>query len=316
MLANTFRNRVSPAALLCAFLVLLVGFTSVSLIPEVRAGDAPNLDGIWQTPDGDTVRVDQAGDTVNSTFLSDPSCPWGDARSYYIQGTLQGLTLSGTMDRCTNLQYFVTECGLSSVFETPFTATVTDGEISGTRRSEYYDVSTDDSGKHTCTRDPSGDEDVPFLMTRVPDTPTPTPTDESQANTTPGPTTTPRASLTIQKLGIRHSIRDHESETTVLGVGETGSFFVRYTLTPGGDTPTGTVTIRKAGKTLRTMRLRPDFAHPSEVHATGKVSGRKNTGRLRARFVLQSGDAVAAGTLTFTLRRMTVTVSWSRWRFR
>lgn len=87
-----------------------------------------------------------------------------------MQGPYAEGEWSGTLWLCTQpgSEELVANCGVSEVFERPFTATFTGDTITGTYRSEWYryEESDDPNGCHW-VRDPSGDEDVPFSLTRV-----------------------------------------------------------------------------------------------------------------------------------------------------
>jgi hypothetical protein len=85
-----------------------------------------------------------------------------------MQGPYAEGAWSGTIWLCTTFTELITECGLSEVFERPFTATFDGDTISGTYLSEWYSYA-ENPNPDGCewVRDPSGDEDVPFSLTRV-----------------------------------------------------------------------------------------------------------------------------------------------------
>lgn len=129
--------------------------------------------GLWINEDGHTVEivVEEGSNVVSAVYLSneDAACPHGDRRPQYLQGTLDGETWNGTMWRCTRDVELVETCGLSSVYETSFIATISGSTISGTYRSEWYAYEYDENNPDGChwVRDPSGDEDLPFTLTRL-----------------------------------------------------------------------------------------------------------------------------------------------------
>ena len=57
-----------------------------------------NLNGIWKTSDGDTVKLTQSGQGVSTVFRIGGPCPDGSERSSFIQGQLSGTSLAGQMD--------------------------------------------------------------------------------------------------------------------------------------------------------------------------------------------------------------------------
>ena len=139
-----------------------------------------SVEGLYRADTGEAVGVfgyglDKAGASLDTSLNDD--CPQGGARSYFIKGTVVGGAIVGTMQLCTRGREFVEDCGLSSVWETPMRAHVTDqgNTIAGTSRTEWYVPKDESKGPDVnaphChwTRDPSGDSDKPFTLIRCGD---------------------------------------------------------------------------------------------------------------------------------------------------
>lgn len=127
-----------------------------------------NLNGIWQTSDGDTVKLTQNGQGVSTVFRIGGPCPDGSERSSFIQGQLSGTSLAGQMLRCTKDLTLLQDCSLDDPWQTTFSADVSQNSISGTYRSQYYTWDDVQNGHRVnCHRDTSGDSDVSFDLTRV-----------------------------------------------------------------------------------------------------------------------------------------------------
>jgi hypothetical protein len=140
---------------------------------------APPLDlnGTWKTEDGEEVKIDhnpQSG-FVLTIFDSTPGqkiagdCPNAGHRGKYIDGKMAGRSLSGTMWLCTTVKELIEGCHLDPVFTVTFKTTLVSSDlITGTRRSEWYGPKQNPAKSDTCkyVRDPSGDRDVPFTLTR------------------------------------------------------------------------------------------------------------------------------------------------------
>jgi hypothetical protein len=147
---------------------VIAALAAVVVLSTASAADAPNLNGIWKTADGARVRLTQSGNSVTTTFLSGGACPNGAERSSFITGQLNGTTLQGTMMRCTIDQTLLADCNITDPWQTTFTATVSTDSISGTRRTEWYTWDDMvDGHRVNCRRDPSGDSDESFELTRA-----------------------------------------------------------------------------------------------------------------------------------------------------
>jgi hypothetical protein len=135
---------------------------------SATAADQPNLNGIWTGSDGARVRLTQTGQSVTTTFLAGGPCPNASQRSYLIQGQLNGTSLQGQMLRCTSDLTLLEDCHLTDPWQTTFSATVSQDSISGTYRSQYYTWDNIVNGHRVnCRRDPSGDSDSSFELTRA-----------------------------------------------------------------------------------------------------------------------------------------------------
>lgn len=134
-----------------------------------------DLNGLWVTNDREEVQLTQTKNgsesgavvavfTANNK-LPNGGCKFGDRREKFIDGTLAAKKLTGTMWRCTDSEALFKGCHVASVYKTTFKVDmISKDHISGTRRSEYWGPGG--SGECDFTRDPSGDKDVPFRLTR------------------------------------------------------------------------------------------------------------------------------------------------------
>lgn len=139
-----------------------------------------DLSGLWVTSEGEEVQLTQLKNgsgaaTVFAIFtknnkLPNGACQFGDRREKFIDGSLEGKKLTGTMWRCTDSEALFKDCHVAPVFKTTFQAEViSKDQISGKRRTEYWGPA--DNGQCKFTRDPSGDRDVAFRITRKPPKP-------------------------------------------------------------------------------------------------------------------------------------------------
>jgi hypothetical protein len=133
-----------------------------------------DLSGIWVTSEGEEVELTElksgGGATVFAVFtehnkLPNGGCKFGDRREKFIDGTLAGKKLTGTMWRCTDSEPLFKGCHVASVYKTTFKANViSKDEIDGYRRTEYWGPGG--SGECEFTRDASGDKDAAFRLIR------------------------------------------------------------------------------------------------------------------------------------------------------
>lgn len=178
-----------PRLLLLFFVAFLLSFPAPNRTPpnpESAANQEQpdfNLDGLWLSDQGEKVNVIQTtSGTVFATFMGSVSCPNGGSRPKYIEGKLTGNILEGTMWRCTRDPDLVRKCGLDSVYQTRFKATVSSDSISGQWHFEWY-ARKDTEADCKWVRDSSRDGDNSFSLSRA----RPTSSDSSDSTqNTPG----------------------------------------------------------------------------------------------------------------------------------
>jgi len=178
-----------PRLLLLFFVAFLLSFPAPNRTPpnpESAANQEQpdfNLDGLWLSDQGEKVNVIQTtSGTVFATFMGSASCPNGGSRPKYIEGKLTGNILEGTMWRCTRDPDLVRKCGLDSVYQTRFKATVSSDSISGQWHFEWY-ARKDTEADCKWVRDSSRDGDNSFSLSRA----QPTSSDSSDSTqNTPG----------------------------------------------------------------------------------------------------------------------------------
>lgn len=118
-----------------------------------------NLGGRWKTSDGQEVVIEQSGQNLKATFVSGGDCGGGEKRDYYIQGSLSGNSLSGTMNRCTQNRQFLKTCHLRDPYTAKITATVDQNMITGKYIPDYITVD--------CKVTPGGGTPTAFSLTRM-----------------------------------------------------------------------------------------------------------------------------------------------------
>jgi len=152
-----------------------------SLPPATQEQLDFNLDGLWLSDQGEKVNVIQTtSGTVFATFVGSASCPNGGSRPKYIEGQLTRNILEGTMWRCTRDPDLVQKCGVDSVYQTRFKATVSSDSISGQWHFEWY-ARKDTEADCKWVRDSSRDGDSSFSLSR--DQPTSSDSSDSTQNT-------------------------------------------------------------------------------------------------------------------------------------
>jgi len=184
------------------------------------------LDGLWVTDQGEKVNVTHftTSGTVFATFAGSSACPNGGSRRKYIDGKLTDNILEGTMWRCTRDPDLVRKCGLDSVYQTRFKATVGRDSISGKWHFEWYERKNTEADCKW-VRDSSRDGDNPFSLTRV------QPTRDTRSNTPgvcpPGtPPTSPGDEAALEEVigGIEGAIDQLKDEARALeGPGSTAA---------------------------------------------------------------------------------------------
>ena len=179
-----------PRALLLFFAALVLSFAVLAQARRPQNQPPQNqemldfiLDGVWVTDQGEKVNLThlRGSGAVFATFVGGSSasaCPNGGNRPKYIDGKLTGnnsdgtIKLEGTMWRCTRDPDLVRKCGLDSVYQTSFTATVSRNSISGKWHYEWYEHK-DTEANCKWVRDSSRDGDSPFSLTTAQPSPTP-----------------------------------------------------------------------------------------------------------------------------------------------
>ncbi|HEX9710051.1 MAG TPA: hypothetical protein VGB42_08825 [Candidatus Thermoplasmatota archaeon] len=149
-------------ALVVSMFLGLVPLATPALAAEPAV---PTLAGVWQTSDGAYFRITQetGGTAIDSYMGPDDPCS-GGPRDYVIKGTLDGEALTGTVQRCDDLDHpLVVNCGLEPLWETTFTANVSALEIAGEYVGEYYEYDYDSGGNITgCTLTDNPINDLSF----------------------------------------------------------------------------------------------------------------------------------------------------------
>lgn len=154
----------TPAGSALLLFVLAAG-TAPQPSAAVSVQDPPDsldLDGTWRFDTEETVRVTHDGGAVRADFLEGAECLDGEVRPYFLDGVLSGTSLSGRMMVCSRSPRLIEECGISSMYETTFEATVEPGRIAGTRVAQG--LATEESGGRyvSCTPDSRYDGSYDF----------------------------------------------------------------------------------------------------------------------------------------------------------
>lgn len=128
--------------------------------------DSLDLSGEWRFDTEEIVRVTQDGSAVRAEFVEGAECFDGQVRPYFFDGTLSGISLTGNMMVCSRSQRLVEECGISSMYETTFEATVEPGRIAGTRVAQGL-ATEEEGGRYvSCVPDSRYDGTYDFAGTR------------------------------------------------------------------------------------------------------------------------------------------------------
>jgi hypothetical protein len=124
------------------------------------ASDSPNLNGVWEDEKFTQFRIhqDDGANTISSTLVND-TCK-GGPRSSIVEATFNGRGLNGSLTRCVGPDdLLVKNCNLSEIWQTPFTANFTDGQIVGNVTVEWWVWNTTANGTWVnCTLDHLYDE--------------------------------------------------------------------------------------------------------------------------------------------------------------
>ena len=146
-------------------LFLLAAHPSPRLSASVLAQDSADsldLDGEWRFDTEETVRVTHEGSSVRAQFLDGAECLNGEVRPWFLDGVLSGTSLSGRMMVCSRSPRLVEECGISSMYETTFEATVEPGRIAGTRVAQGLATEEEDGRYVSCVPDSRYDGSYDF----------------------------------------------------------------------------------------------------------------------------------------------------------
>lgn len=176
---------------ICGFFLLAMIVFAVFL-PSGEAQRGYFLTGTWKTEDGEVNITKSDQDELTATFTSGGDCPLGGKRKILFEAHLDGSTchgigmdrtcdalFSGLMFRCTTSKELLEECNLDSIYSVQFKAQGSDQIINGTFKNEHYSRKEEDKkdqdksgnqndNQHVCkwTRDPSGDSQIPFSLSR------------------------------------------------------------------------------------------------------------------------------------------------------
>ncbi len=142
-------TRIAVGIALCVAPGILPFSRSSSVMAQ--EADAADLDGKWRFDTEEVVLVAQDGSAVRAEFVEGAECFDGQARPYFLDGVLSGTTLTGNMMVCSRNQRLVEECGISSMYETTFEATVEPGRIAGTRVAQGL-ATEEEGGRYTSCR--------------------------------------------------------------------------------------------------------------------------------------------------------------------
>jgi hypothetical protein len=115
--------------------------------------DSLDLTGAWRFDTEEIVRVTHDGSAVRAEFVEGAECLDGRVRPYFLDGVLSGTSLTGSMMVCSRSPRLVEECGISSMYETTFEATVEPDRISGTRVAQGLATEEEDGRYTSCVPD-------------------------------------------------------------------------------------------------------------------------------------------------------------------
>ena len=147
------------------FRFLLAASLSVLSFGTILAQAINDISGKWHSGEGEVV-VSQSGPSIQARLSANSSCPYGGNRDFYLQGTLSGNTLKGTILLCTQNERLLKDCHLSDPYSSNFEATVTTSSIKGLYRPDYINYDTKDDHYVNCRITPGGGSDRTFDLTR------------------------------------------------------------------------------------------------------------------------------------------------------
>src|SRR4051812_2985307 len=90
-----------------------------------------DLGGTWQTAEGE-IALSQNGSTLVGTLKEAANCPFGGARDPYLQATVSGSNVHGTVLLCTHNKQLLEDCNLKDPYTGTFDGTVDNTGIHGT----------------------------------------------------------------------------------------------------------------------------------------------------------------------------------------
>src|SRR5947207_13972025 len=134
----------------------------------IGAGGQDKLDlgGTWQSAEGE-VALAQNGSNLTATLKEAANCPFGGSRDPYLQGTLSGKSLHGTVLLCTHNKQLLEDCNLKDPYAATFDATVDQDGIHGTYRVDYVNFDQKDGHYTNCRITPAGGGTTKFDIFRA-----------------------------------------------------------------------------------------------------------------------------------------------------
>jgi hypothetical protein len=157
-------RRLASVIALYGFSVMADPLSAASAMAQ-EAADSIDLNGVWRF-DYEVVDLSHEGTAVRAEFLDGAECFDGRVRPYFLNGVLSGASLTGTMMVCSRSPDLVEACGISSMYETTFEATVEPGRIAGTRVAQGLATEEEDGRIVSCTPDSRYDGEYDFLGSR------------------------------------------------------------------------------------------------------------------------------------------------------
>ncbi|MGH7566792.1 MAG: hypothetical protein ACREK2_08175, partial [Gemmatimonadota bacterium] len=160
------------AAITCVVVGIALGLVpgvadrSLSSAMAQETADSVDLNGEWQF-EYEVVQVTHGGPGVRADFLEGAECFDGQVRPFFLAGELSGTSLTGRMMVCSRSPELVEACGISSMYETTFEATVEPGRIAGTRVAQGLATEEEDGRYTSCVPDSRYDGTYSFEGSRL-----------------------------------------------------------------------------------------------------------------------------------------------------
>ena len=127
-----------------------------------------DISGKWFINGGGVILITQNGTNVRATFLANGPCPSGADRDYYIEGTINGNGLSGTMKSCTRSEQLRTECKLTDPYTAKFDASIDDqSHIKGISFPDFINYTEKNGHYENCSINPGAGQPAKFSLERV-----------------------------------------------------------------------------------------------------------------------------------------------------